>query len=227
MSLPLRHLLPIVFTAGLLGWAGWLARAEDGEDVRTVAYFAASRQAAEAIPFTLPGGWVGREVPVPTRATDMLRPNVLISRSFQSLGGGDTVSLLLVQTSDVANLLNHYPPDCYPGQGWTIADSSPAGWDVNGLPITGTVYQMIPPGGDADQPVFIYNFMAHADGATSRDMEGLKSFARRGTGRDFGGGQVQVLFFGDMDRAERDALFETVVAACEPTLRAILGDEAG
>jgi hypothetical protein len=222
VKLPMTHWLAILVTAGLLVWGGYLSRSKSDMNAEAVAYFADCRTAADQIPLALPGGWIGRDVPVPTQATDMLRPNVLVSRSYQSLTGGDAVSLLLVQTTDVANLLNHYPPACYPGQGWIIAGDEPADWTVDGFDIRGTIYRMIPPGGDEDRPVYIYNFMAHADGQTSRDMAGLKSFARRGTGRDFGGGQVQVLFFGNQSKAERDAIFATTIAASRPTLDAIL-----
>lgn len=221
MKALLTFWIPVIVTAAVLLSARFLSK-QTGYDPAADAYFEASRRAAEAIPYTLPGGWIGRDVPVPTQATDMLKPNVLVSRSYESISQSGAVSLLVVQTTDVANLLNHYPPACYPGRGWSILGNEPSDWQAAGLDINGTTYRMLPPGGDEDRPVHIYNFMAHADGKTSRDMQGLTDFARQGTGRAFGGGQVQVLFFGDMTEDERDELFELVVAACEPTLQAIL-----
>ncbi len=213
--------LPVAVTTSMLLYAAMRGESSGPSKV-TEAYFAQAREAADEVPYTLPGGWIGSDVPVPTQAVDMLKPNVLVSRSYESLGGRGTVSLLLVQTSDIANLLNHYPPACYPGQGWQIISRDEADWTVDELPIRGTIYRMVPPGGDEEQPVVIYNFMLQANGKTSRDMESLRSFARQGTGRVYGGGQVQVLFYGGMDEEARAHAFESVMRESMPALRAIL-----
>ncbi|MEM1011059.1 MAG: hypothetical protein AAGI46_02425 [Planctomycetota bacterium] len=227
MKLPFVHWLAIIATAGLLGWGGYLRWTEDDVSAEVTAYFANCRLAAEEIPHILPGGLFGKDVPVPTRAEDMLRPNVLISRSYESIGQGRAVGMLLVQTTDIANLLNHYPPACYPGQGWDIIGDEPAEWTVDGLDIRGTIYRMRPPGASEEQVVHIHNFMLQADGETSQDMDQLRSFARKGSGRDWGGGQVQVLFYGGMDEAERDAAFGDVIRGMKPALEAILDGNAG
>ncbi len=59
-------------------------------------------------------------------------------------------------------------------------------------------------------------------------MDAVFAAGRTGESRYFGAGQVQVLFFGDMNEAEREEAFEAVVVASKPAIEAVLdGYEAG
>src|SRR5688572_8658902 len=83
----------------------------------TEPYHAAVRAAVAAIP-QVSGNWVGKDVPVPDAAVQMLHPNVIFSRRYQNLSTNETVAVLLVHVRDARDVLGHYPPVCYPGQGW-------------------------------------------------------------------------------------------------------------
>ena len=63
--------------------------------------------------------WHGEDVPIPTAAEEILRPNSLISRRFSRLGGLENIVLALIHCSDVRDMLGHHPPHCYPASGWT------------------------------------------------------------------------------------------------------------
>jgi hypothetical protein len=218
---------PVLLAAGLtlavFAWVEFRLAGNRGVPEGAAAYLADCRDAAELIPHTLPGGWIGRDVPVPTAATDLLKPNILISRSYQQLRGDSAVGLLLVQTTNRQDLMQHHPPVCYPNQGWHMIGEEPRAWEVDGLPINGIVYTMRPPGrGDDDPPVRIYNFMMQAGGSTGHGMDALFEGARRGAGDHFGPGQVQVLFYGGMDEAGREATFAAAIRAMRPAIDAIL-----
>ena len=216
------RLLPVAATAGVLLFVAYERSDQLSAPPEAQAYMADCRDAAEAIPFSLDGGWIGQDAPVPTVATEILRPNLLVSRNFEPLVGGGRIGLLVVQTQDVQQLLGHYPPACYPGQGWTNLGGEPRDWSAGGFDLNGTEYRMVPPGGDEERPVHIYNFMLRPDGETGRDMDAVFAAGRTGQSRFFGAGQVQVLFFGDMDAERRDEVFATVVEAIRPTVEAIL-----
>ena len=219
----LRCLLPALATLAVL--AAVEVRLHGGREIPAGAadYLADCRTAATSIPYTLPGGWIGQDAPVPTQATDLLRPNVLVSRTFRRLGNRSAVGFLLVQTTHRRDLLQHHPPVCYPNQGWTVISAEPATWQIDGLAIDGIVYAMLPPGRDeGDEPVRIYNFMLQANGSTGAGMDALYAGARGGAGDHFGPGQVQVLFFGGLDAASREATFAEVIRAARPALSEIL-----
>ncbi len=74
--------LPIVLTGAVLCGVAWLRTGQLTEPAEAKAYMAACREAAEDLPYMLPGGWIGQDAPVPTVVDEILRPNVLVSRSF-------------------------------------------------------------------------------------------------------------------------------------------------
>lgn len=218
----LKFWLPVAATAAVLLGVEWQSQPLRAKPEEAVAYMAACRQAAEEIPYTLPGGWIGVDTEVPTVVDEILQPNVLVSRNYRSLSGNQRVSLLIVQTEDVQRLLGHFPPACYPGRGWTNLGGEPLDQTVGDLVIDGTHYQMVPPGVDPERPVHIYNFFLRPDGETGRDMDAVWASGRSGRSRYFGAGQVQVLFFGDMSPEQRDQAFAAVVGECMPAIAQIL-----
>lgn len=78
---------------------------------------------AEAIPYKLGehGQWVGVDVPLPTAATELLSPNVLLAREYRNITSGERFTFLFVHCYDARDMLGHYPPVCYPGNGWDLA----------------------------------------------------------------------------------------------------------
>ena len=85
--------------------------------VQTDEYHASVKAAVEAVP-TVVGSWVGIDTPVPEAAVRMLHPNIILSRRYQNLSTNETLTVLLVHVRDARDVLGHYPPVCYPGQGW-------------------------------------------------------------------------------------------------------------
>ena len=218
-----RSLVPAAAVLAVLAAVEVRLHGGQGVPAGAAGYLADCRSAAAEIPYALPGGWIGQDAPVPTQATDLLRPNVLVSRTFRRLGDRAAVGFLLVQTTHRRDLLHHHPPVCYPNQGWTVRSAEPARWRVDDLDIEGIVYSMTPPGRDeGDEPVRIYNFMLQANGSTGAGMDALYAGARRGAGDHFGPGQVQVLFFGGLDAASREATFASIIRAARPALSEIL-----
>src|SRR5580765_8579034 len=59
------------------------------------AYHESVGDAAEQFPFQF-DRWLGVEVPIPQSAITMLKPNFIISRNYQELGKGRSVTLLVV-----------------------------------------------------------------------------------------------------------------------------------
>src|SRR5688500_20316463 len=104
------------------------------------AYHAAVRAAAKNMAPTW-GSWLAVEVPVPVAAVKMLHPNIIISRRFQNISTGESVSVLLVHVKDARDLLGHYPPVCYPGQGWRTQSINEVQWNSGAAVVQGTQYE--------------------------------------------------------------------------------------
>ena len=179
---------------------------------------------AEAIPVTS-GPWIGRDVPVPTQAQNVLNATAIVSRTYQQLTDGRRVGLLLVHVQDNRNLLGHYPPRCYPNQAWEQLSAEPAAWAVDGEEYRGVRYEFRPPGvaGQAP-PVTILNFLTAPGGVTLRDMDELEALVSDRSRLHYGAGQLQLLFYGGEDRATQDEVMAQFLRLSRPMLAAMLAE---
>ena len=180
--------------------------------------------AADGVP-SAAGPWIGRDVPVPTQAQDLLRATAIVSRSYQHLTTGRRLGLLLVHVADNRDLLGHYPPRCYRSQAWEMLASEPAVWDVDGTEYRGVRYRFRPPGTD-DQapPVTILNFIAAPGGHTLRDMDELEAAVADRGRLHYGAGQFQLLFYAGEDEATQDDLMRQFLRLSRPMLAAMLAE---
>ena len=89
-------------------------------------YHSRCRSAIEQLP-TQVGHWMGREVPLPQPALDLLDPNAQRNIRFtdfspMGLTGPDRrISVMIVQCKLARDMQGHYPPRCYPAQGARLA----------------------------------------------------------------------------------------------------------
>ena len=180
--------------------------------------------AADGVP-SAAGPWIGRDVPVPTQAQDLLRATAIVSRSYQHLTTGRRLGLLLVHVADNRDLLGHYPPRCYRSQAWEMLASEPAVWNVDGREYRGVRYAFRPPGIDEEAPpVTILNFIAAPGGHTLRDMDELEAAVTDRGRLHYGAGQFQLLFYAGEDEATQDDLMRQFLRLSRPMLTAMLAE---
>ena len=189
-----------------------LPRAADAEP-----YHAAAREAAAGMPLTF-DSYEGRDVALPEEAVTLLRPNVMFSRRYVSHRPPRAASLLVVQVRDARDLLGHWPPNCYPSNGFTLEAPESRQWRVAGESLPGLRFRMhkTVDGRRAEQVVDF--FMVLPDGRIVREMDTVTDAAARHDWRFYGAAQVQVLTSGAMSDAERDAVFRDLVSAHQPLL---------
>src|SRR5580658_8411121 len=120
-------LVSVVMLAGIMAEAGTHVQPADAAK-----YLEASRKAIDGISLSLVGPtgeqWTGTDVPVAAAATELLRPNTILSRDYVSQSTGQTATLLIVDCSDARDLQGHYPPRCYPAQGQQFLASDQRTW---------------------------------------------------------------------------------------------------
>ena len=181
-------------------------------------YHAGVRAAAAAAPMNI-GAWTGQDVAVPYDAINMLQPNVLISRKYQS--GDRCVWLQVVQCQDVRSLEEHYPPNCYTAIGYSQISAAPRDWNVGGEVVRGTEYVFARVAVDSSTSIVVENFMVLPGEGTVRDMEPVTRAAEDVRRRKYGAAEFQVLFEPGTSATERSQIVEQILEPYAPVISAI------
>lgn len=157
--------------------------------------------------------WVGVDVPVPTQAQALLRPTAILSRHYVNRATGEACLVMLVHCGDARDMLDHYPPNCYPGQGWTLQSSAPDKLATTFGTIKATDYEFSRGRFGTSTAAMVTNAMLLPDGTTAADMAGVESVMGAQSLRFYGVAQLQVFFDNAIAPARRrDIVLEMVEA---------------
>jgi hypothetical protein len=190
-------------------------------------YHADIAAAADDIPI-LVGEWHGTDVTMPPAAGQLLRPNVLFSRSFRRASDGERANLILVQCPDSRDMSGHYPPNCYPGNGWQFASPMREHRvEVWGRTIPVVEYTFTRADGARTHHVAIYNFMVLPTQGFVTNMEDL----RRATGdyraRPYGAAQVQVMMDSGLPEEQRAEVLRQLLEPLGPVIELLQHTRTG
>jgi hypothetical protein len=197
-----------------------LSRAPVGE----VQYRARIREAGLAAPLRI-GSWVGQDVPVPLQAVAKLMPEVMISRRFTNVADGTTMGFLLEYCPDAHDMAGHFPPHCFPANGWSPRSARARDWAVEGLKIEGMEYtfSFADERGEGERTEVVMNCMLRP-GAVLRDMDALARANLLGGGESVGAGQLQLYFDPVTPPERRDAAATELIRGHMVLIRAILAN---
>jgi hypothetical protein len=188
-----------------------------------VAYHARVRALADHVPQRI-GDWTGTDVDAPEAAVALLRPNVLIGREFRHAHTGERATLLVVQCKDARDMAGHWPPVCYPAQGWTLREETQRTL-ATGLPGLGdvpvTVYRFALETLERYAEIQIYNFFIRPQGELESGRSGVRRAADNRRMKVFGAAQIQVVFHSPLPEARRDEIFRTLVAGTAPFVQSV------
>jgi Protein of unknown function (DUF3485) len=167
------------------------------------------------------GDWVGQEVPLPESATNLLDPNALVARLYAHEEKGITATLMIVQCKDTRDMAGHYPPQCYPSNGWS---ESIAG--VNGI-VDFEDYELFAYSfrrvvGREERAITVYNIFALPTGELTHSMKQVRRLASDYDMRDFGAAQVQVVIDGGVDIADHDWIVRELYRVAQPAISAVI-----
>ncbi len=190
------------------------------------AYHDSIKQSAALVPAHI-GPWVGEDVPVLARAVKLLAPNVMISRRYTNVENGETAGLLAVHCPDAHDMVGHYPPRCYPADGWDLQSQRQVTWQFDGKTMDAMEYKFTLPAPSPEEPthtIVIENFLMRP-GSVLMDMDSLSSAIMGARGQAAGAGQIQVYFFDSaLSESQRAAIFQELVDGYHPVIQAILAD---
>src|SRR6185295_17680525 len=153
----LPWLAPLLSVALLAGAAAEVR--SRGRTEHAVAYHERIQAVAKAtMPYSV-GDWLGQRALTSPYAVALLQPNVLENWTYRNTRTGETASVLFVHCSDARDLQGHYPPACYPGQGYSTDSAVAMDWDLDGTVVHGTRYAFSRTSATDAARVVVDNFM--------------------------------------------------------------------
>jgi len=173
------------------------------------------RAARETVPYCV-GDWVGRDVAPAPAVMAMLRPSVLLERSYRNLRTGESATVLFVRCGDARDLMGHYPPVCYPAHGRGLVSARAREFGLGAGAVSGMRYRFAAAGSTSPGEIVVDNFMVLPSGRFGPDMDAVDEVARDPRLRRLGAAEVQVVTDAAMTDARRDEVFETLVASFSP-----------
>lgn len=184
------------------------------------AYHARVKALIEAIPYRL-GRWEGEDVAVPPAAVALLRPNVLLGRTYRTSQDRATVSLVVLQCHDARDLAGHYPPICYPARGW-VPSLTQEGLTLPSVPVAPLArYSFVRPTEIQNTGLVVYNVLILPGIGPVDSMFDVREAAGNPQSRTFGAAEIQMVVPADLSESEQTAIVRELLTELDPVVRAI------
>jgi len=207
--------------AGLLLLAGiGLQQLSYAEPEDAAPYHRKVAEVMQQVPSQI-GPWVGKPIEVPRSAKEILSPNEIISRRYHNAQTNESVNVMFSQCKEARDMAGHYPPRCYPGNGYTQREVKDHRWTVDGVSIPVRAYRFTREVDGSRQQMWNLNFLILPDGEMTRSMSGVRAAAADYRTHFFGAGQVQLIFHGDSDLSRRKEIFKRFVKVMKPAIHTI------
>lgn len=188
-------------------------------------YHAGVRVVAEDLPRQI-GPWSAVDTELPEAAVALLKPNVLVSRRYEDEKTGRSFALLIVQCADARDMEGHYPPNCYPSSGWSTLGRQAISLDVGDHRADSMDYRFERKSNQNIEQIGVVNLILVPGEGFVTSMRRIRKLAGTISDRFYGAAQVQFVFSGQWELAERQAIVEQVGASFEPLVDVIL-DKTG
>jgi len=203
----------------LLG--GLLLERQSWPDTQDVGgYHAAVRGAVESVPLDI-GPWRGSDVPLPEGAIDLLKPNVILSRRYEHEGSGRAFQFLIVHCRDARDMLGHYPPRCYPSQGWEMNGVERTQWQQPGGTTVGKRYHFEKALRGRVWRQSVINLIVLPNGTYGMDMNDVHNVAADRKFRVYGAAQVQLVFSDEFSPDEQHQITKRFIDASTRAIDAV------
>lgn len=221
----LAPLAAIALAAGL-----WLQMRAYGATDSHDDFHAAVAHAVTEIPDHF-GDWVGQDQALPTAAIKLLRPNALFARAYTNVQTRRFASVVLVHCQTVRDMTGHYPPNCYPANGWTTA-SAPREreWDLWGQRVPIAEFRFSRVDSTRMRETVIYNFfilptfgLVAGTGGMDRVYQATGDYRAR----PYGAAQVQILVDESIPEPERDAIVRDLLTPMQGVVQTLLRPSRG
>jgi len=187
-------------------------------------YHADVREAVNAIPQQI-GDWIGTDDPEVTPAQQrILKPNIIVQRTYRQPGSNDYLRLLVVHCKDSRDMNGHYPRICYPNTGWSLNSAEPMSIRMGSTAIPATHYSFSSTRDARDDEMYNINFFVLPARGTNLapNMDALERSARSVTHAGLGAAQVQIMSNQPLNTEEWRPIIERFARAVEGPIDAIV-----
>lgn len=211
-----RLIIPLCFLI-LLGIG--LLRSNPANTQRIDMYHSEVQRVIDSIPAEV-NGWVGQEVPLPQSATSLLRPNAIMARQYVHSESGLQGTLLIVQCRDARDMAGHFPPQCYPANGWLVVDESADPLvKVSGHELRRYAFHRV--AGRAERDIFVYNLFALPTDELTVSMTDVRRLSADYENRQLGAAQIQIVIDGMTAAEDHDWILEELYSIVMPAIEAV------
>lgn len=231
MSLPKQLLWPGLSLLVLVG----LMLYQQGLEVQASSNSAYHTRIANSIrdlPMSY-GDWIGKNHEVPRAAAELLHANEVRALQFRHVLTGEQVAIILVHCTDARDLIGHYPPVCYPAQGWLQRSSgamslNPAQVKTSLIEWPCSLYRFERMDQGFTHQMTVLNYMVLPDENVGPSMDVINRAAGDIAQRERGAMQVQVVFNDpNLDETRRTEIANEFLVYLEPVLMAVWQSEEG
>jgi exosortase len=185
-------------------------------------YQARVAAAIRALPYRL-GRAVGLDRPVRPGALRILRPNAILERQYLDAGSGEGFGLTIVHCSDARDLEDHYPPRCYPANGWTSGPAQELALEAQGIEVPARVYRFVRQSDRGESRARVLSFFVLPGDTISSDMSAVTAASRSTARAGLGAAHIMVSFDGGADDDAIRRLMGPVLEDLLPVVRTIQG----
>lgn len=226
---PILAMLAAPMTAAVLAAMSGYTVLSGGPARGGDAYFTRVRQAIDALPMQI-DGYIGADRPPLPAAVEMLRPNRLLQREYIDPLTGHGFTVLVVHCGDVRDMMGHYPPVCYPSNGWTIESVSAEAIersDGGAVPITRYVVHRGEGAMRLTREIANTFVVPRAEAPLGRDDMALDRVARTRWSSGLGAAQVQIITDAELGEDVRVRLERRVAEHLDGLIAAVIGPADG
>lgn len=210
--------LTALLIAGTLVIGGFRVRVLPG----TQEYFRRVKERVDEIPYKI-GSWLGKDIDTSPYAVKLLKPNVILQRSYTDREAGRTVQLLVVHCGNARDMDGHYPPVCYPAHGWTGLRSVDTTVRIAGasLPAKKYTYSRVSDGLERRMSVVNFFVLPRTDVQFFADRDALSRASQSVTQAGLGVAQIQLVSLDEELDPSRPGAVDPILESLEPVLKVV------
>ena len=118
-------------------------------------------------------------------------------------------------------MAGHYPPVCYPANGWTPQTATKMKWTAAGKVLAGMEYEFAQVLPERSSTVTVDHLFVLPEGLAADDIKRVRKLASDYRRHFYGAGQIQVVFNDHIDATERQEITEVFLSASRTVIDAI------
>ncbi len=170
------------------------------------------------------GNWVGEDVEVPRGAIEILRPAAILSRRYSNVESGLVADLLIIYCNDSRDMEGHFPPVCYPANGWVASGTNTVSVEVADKTIPMRVYEFLRiKGWRTESQLRVFNVFLTPEGTTTTSFAEIRRVPFRRPYATGGVGQIQVITPGDWELHRSAAVCSELLTGMSQLLTDLAG----